>query len=156
MRKLSKALATAGVALAIASPAAFAAGPSATIADGAGKAGALKNTLRHDVQVVYVRRSPAYVRRVVRPRQVIVRRVYVPYWAGAAPSYYYGAYAAYPAYTAYPSYTAYPAYSANVYVAPQVVAAPTVVAAAPLVATPPVVAAAPVVATWPAVPFLPF
>ncbi|MGO8955401.1 MAG: hypothetical protein ACLP1W_11480 [Rhodomicrobium sp.] len=119
MLKIEKALAAAAIAISVASPAAYAASPSASLAGGAGKAAALPGTLRHDVRTVYVRRA-------VPARRVVVRRVYVPYWAGTAPAYYYGA---------YPVYQTYPA---NVYVGTPVVTGTTVLAPAPVVTTAPV------------------
>jgi hypothetical protein len=121
--------AAAVVIAAVAIPAAFAANPIATLAGGFNQAAEVKGTLRHNVQYC--------------PRRVVRRRVYVPYWAGGAPSYYYGAYPAYYGAPA-PAYPAYQGY-ANVYMP-----APAVPAYAP---APVVAAPTPVVTTAPVFPF---
>jgi hypothetical protein len=130
-------LAATAAALAITNSTSLAAGPAMPGGTVAANAPASSGAITQKVQYIYTR------------RRVIVRRAYVPYWAGPAPAFYYGA---------YPVYGTYPPYAANAYVAaPAVTApAPVVVAPAPLVAAPPPVippAPAPVITTAPAFPF---
>lgn len=84
MCKMNKLLAMAALATSLAASSAFASGPLTSAAT-LEHSGALQSTLRQDVHVM----RRAYARPIVIRRRVVVYR---PYWAGAVPAYYYGAY----------------------------------------------------------------
>jgi hypothetical protein len=163
MRKIKTGF-TAAAIIAIVGPAAFAAGPLPS-APGGFDTAVSASTLRQEIQAVYARRG------------IIVREVYIPYWAGAAPAYpsysyggYYGghgpgygpyaapgypphSYEGYygghgPGYGPYPAYRAAPSYPAYPAYAPA-----DVYVAAPAIPAPVIVAPVPAVTAAPVFPY---
>ncbi|MGA7324283.1 MAG: hypothetical protein WBX25_07340 [Rhodomicrobium sp.] len=98
MLRMTKALAIAAGALAIASPAAFAAGLAPASLEMTTKAVLSGNGLRHNVQYYYPGRDPY--------RHCGRRHYCASNWGGRGPAYDYGGYSGY--YGGYPAYTGYP------------------------------------------------